>query len=164
MEKKLLREAHNLQDKALKPDYRDRFKDEGANYDRGGVIPSEKRAVWVKGNFIHFNVRAFLIEDKRRLIETLSHHYKFNFTGHIGTIPQLAKKPAIASEIIERFEMTKRSILNALEIIDHVKHPTKNRLVPMLEFTCFFQPVEPFRNPVFNKDFAFRMNIPKMQP
>jgi len=162
MKKQFQHEAHNLQEKATQSDYRERFQDEGDSFARGGVIPAEKRAVWIKGNAIHFNIRSFLNEDKKRLIETLSRHYEFDFAGNIGTISQLAKKPEIASQVTERFEMTKRSIRNALDVIDHVKHPKKNRSVPMLEFTCFLQPVEPFRNPVFNRDFAFRMNIPKM--
>ena len=163
MKKQFQHEAHKLQEKATKPDYRERFQDEGDSYDRGGVIRDEKRAVWIKGNTIHYDVRSLLNEDKKSLMETLSRRYKFIFFGNVGTISKLSKNPKIASQVIERFEMTQQSIRRALEIIDHVKHPKKNRPIPMLEFTCFLQPVEPFTNPVFerNWNFAFRMNIAK---
>jgi hypothetical protein len=163
MKKQFLREVHNLQDKAKKTDYRERFQDEGDNFDRGGVVVKQKSAVWIKGNTIHFNVISFLNNDKRSLLETLRRHWKFHFHGKIGTISQLLKDPHLAPEISDRFEMTERSIRRALELVDQVKHPKKNRLFEVIEFTCFLQPVEPFANLIFKESFAFRVKIAKQK-
>jgi hypothetical protein len=157
MKKQLLHETHNLQDKAKKPDYQDRFQDEGGNFDRGGV--SKKRIVSFRGSSIYIDLRPLLSDDKQSLLQTLEFHWKFLVGGEVGTIPQLMRNPRLFEQIKKCREMTRLSVLRAQNIIDVAKHPNKNAQFDVLEFNCFLQPLEPFPNPIFKKRFAFLMRI-----
>ena len=160
MKTQFLHEAHNLQDKAKKPDYLDRIREEGADFDRGGV--TQKSFLSFRGRSLHFDLRPFLAADKLSLLGTLD-HWKFLVFGAVGTIPQLLKNPKLAASVEERHEMTRLSVLRANELFSIEKHPKKNREFQVLEVRCFLQPLEPFPNPVFKHSFAFQLVIAKEQ-
>lgn len=162
MKKQFLHEHHNLQDKAKKSEYQERFQEEGDNYDRGGT--ARKRLLSFRGSSVFMDLRPFLSDDRQSLLQTLERHIKFAVDGEIGTVSQLRRNRKLAEEVQARYEMTERSVLRASDIVDVVKHPKKNSQFRVVEFTCFLQPAEPFPNPIFKKHFAFRINIAKPRP
>jgi hypothetical protein len=157
MKKQFLHENHNRQDKTKNPDYLDRIKDEGDDFNRGGK--SQERLLSFRGSSVFLNLKLFLADDKESLLRTLERNLKFVIDGESGTVSQLLKLPKVAEDVKERCEMTRRSINRAAEIVDVVKHPKKNSHFRTVEFKCFLQPEEPFQNPIFKKHFAFRANI-----
>jgi hypothetical protein len=159
MKKQFLREHHNRQDKTKKPDYCDRLKEEGDNFDRGGT--DEKRLISFRGRSVIFNVGLFLSDDKESLRRTLEHGLKFVIDGETGTVSQLLRKPKVAKRVGERFDMTWRSVSRATEFVGFVQHPKKNSDFRVIEFNCFLQPLEPFPNPIFKRYFAFDANVVK---
>jgi hypothetical protein len=158
MKKQFLHEAHNLQDKARKPDYQEGFQDEGAKYDRGGV--SSTRLLSFRGSSLYIDLKPFLRDDKLSLLATLDRHMKFIVHGKVGTISQLKKNSELAGYIKDRHEMTQRSVLRA-DTFYIAQHPTKNRLSRVLEFNCFLQPLEPFTNPIPKHSFCFLLKVVK---
>jgi len=93
MKKQFLHEHHNLQDKAKKPEYQDRFRDEGDNFDRGGK--AERKLMSFRGSSVVIDLRPFLADDKQSLMQTLARHMKFVVGGEIGTVSvNLRAKPA----------------------------------------------------------------------
>jgi hypothetical protein len=159
MKKQFLHEAHNLQDKAKKPDYQGRFQDEGDNFDRGGVSRGLTLSSFrIRGSSVYIDLKPILNDDKQSLLQTLDRHLKFNVEGCIGTISQLLKNPKLAQYVKERHEMTRRSVLRA-DTFYIGQHPKKNRQTRILEFNCFLQPVEPYPNPIPKDSFAFMLKI-----
>jgi hypothetical protein len=161
MKKQFLHEAHNLQDKAKKPDYQEDFQDEGATYDRGGA--SSTSPLSFRGSSLYIDLKPFLREDKLSLLATLDRHMKFIVHGKVGTIPQLMKNSQLADYIKQRHEMTHRSVIRA-DTFHVAQHPTKNRLARILEFDCFLQPLEPFTNPIPKHSFCFLLKVVQSSP
>ena len=159
MKRQFLREHHNLQDKVKKQDYQDRFLDEGGNFDHGGT--PRKRLLSFKGSSVYVDLRSFLFDDKRCLLETFKCHLKFAVDGKVGTVSQLLKNSKVADEVRERYEMTRRSVVRASKIIDVARHPKNHRQFYVVEFSCFLPPAGPIPNPIFQQHFAFRMNVPQ---
>jgi len=156
--KKLDYEKGKRQSAASNSDYRERFQDEGDNFDRGGK--KEPRLFTIKGNTMTVSLLPAFSEDKASLLRTLERNTRFSIAGEVGTFSKLRKIPSIADEVIQRFEITRRSILRADMIVGTAKHPTKNRDFRVVEFRCCLQPVEPFQNPIFKSCLAFRAIFP----
>ena len=158
MKKQFLHEQHNLQDRAKKPDYQERIRDEGDNFDRGGV--KHKRMVTIHRSSVSIDLSSILQHEKQSLLRTLD-TLRFTVKGEIGTIRHLMKNPKLAKLVKERYDLTRLSVLRTTTIVDCVQHPKKQSWFRIVEFECFLQPLEPFHNPIFKEVFAFRLNVPR---
>ena len=159
MKKQFLHEAHNLQDKAKKSDYQDRFEDEGNNFDCGGTSQDiVANTLRFRGSTLSINLKPFLNDDKLSLLQTLDRHFKFNVDGNVGTVSQLIKNPKLTQYVKERHELTRRSLQRA-DTFYIGQHPKKNRTTRIIEFKCFLQPVEPFLNPIPKDAFTFLLKV-----
>lgn len=138
-----------------KPDYQERFQDEGDNFDRGGKKRMLEQLVQFRGGSMYINMRPGFDDDRSSLIRTLS-GWKFQFGGKVGTIDQLKKHPEIRDEVDQRFGVMCRSILRAEDIVGVVTRPGKSRELYLLEFRCGLRPVEPLPNPIFKRYLAFK--------
>jgi hypothetical protein len=146
-------EKGKRQQTAQNPDYRERFQDEGQTFDRGGKIP--EKILSLRGSTVLMHLTPFYRDDKESLIRTLQ-TWRFIVGGRVGTIPQLLKDPKLAGHHIRgRFEIMLRSIRRAEDDTAIEKHPQKNRDFRVLEFSCPFQPVEPYPKTIFKQHLAF---------
>jgi hypothetical protein len=155
--KKLDYEKGKRQTAAQNPDYRERFQDEGQNYDRGGK--SLPKLISFRGRTFTVNRMPFYNEDKRSLIRTLQGSVRFVIGDQTGTIGQLRKIPHLRDEIAGRFDIIKRAILRAEDIVGVARHPKLNRDFYVVEFRCCLKPAEPFPNPLFKDYLAFSMQL-----
>jgi hypothetical protein len=137
-------------------DYRERILEEGDNFDRGGKDQKGPISrLSFKGNSIIINLKQVYLEDKECLIRTLERHWRFAFNGEVGTILQLLKKPKIATDVADHFEIIKRSIIRADDVIGIVEHPKTKRLFRVVAFRCNIRPEPLLPNPIFKKYLAF---------
>lgn len=155
--KKLDYEKGKRNTAAQNPDYRERFQDEGQNYDRGGKqIP---KLITFRGKSVTINCRFFYAQDKRAFIRRLKRKFKFVVGGNIGTVNELMQVKALRQTISARFEIVQRSVISAGDIIEVVRHPHNQREFPVLAFRCPFKPAESIPNPIFMEYLAFSMQI-----
>jgi len=136
-----------------KHDYRDSFKEEGANFDRGGI--ETPAMLSIKGKNVYMDRSSLFHDDKESLIRTLERNTLFTYEGRTGTLARLCKDLAIAEDVLERFQIMRRSILNAQDIVGLARHPKKNRDYYVLEFRCCLIPAAPLPNPIFKEILAF---------
>ncbi len=140
-----------------KPDYRERFQDEGQSFNRGG---KERKELWNIGRTtISFDMSSAYLEDKKSLFLTLQ-SWLFVIDGNVGTISQLKKNPKLVGRNIkERLEILRKLIMRADEITAIANHPKKGRKFRVVEFNCNFRPVEPYPNPIFKRYLAFSLKL-----
>jgi hypothetical protein len=149
-------EKGKRQANVYREDYRERILEEGDNFDRGGK--DKKTAISnlsIRGNSIFVNLQPLYLEDKQCLIRTLERHWRFVINGESGSICKLRGTPNVSSQVIDHFEIMKRSILRADDIIDQVEHPKSKRMFYVVEFRCNIRPEIPLPNPIFKKYLAF---------
>ncbi len=150
-------EKGKRQANAQKQDYRERFQDEGKLPNRGGK--KTPRLFKFHGNAIHFDMRSIYSENKHSLIHTLGTSTNFVVQDRTGTIGQLRKIPSLADTIDERFELIRRSIMQAREVIGIASHPKTGHDLPVVEFKSCLKPAEPFPDPIFKRDLAFSIKL-----
>jgi len=155
--KQLDHEKGKARDRARNPEYQERFREEGQNFDRGGT--SVPKIVSFRGSIAYLDKRPFYMDDKQSLIRTLE-AIKFLVAGQLNTISKLLKNPAVAAEAADRFERTKLSILRADQITSTATHPKTGRQFPVIPFKCFLQPADPLPEPIFKKCLAFSAVFP----
>jgi hypothetical protein len=136
-----------------KEDYRERILEEGDDFDRGG----KKADITLSS--VYFNLKPFYADDKRSLLGTLESQWFFVIDGESGRINQLLKNPKVSARVAELFEIMKRSVLSANEIIAVVEHPNTKRRFNLVEFRCNIRPQGPFPNLIFKKHLAFRPKL-----
>jgi hypothetical protein len=141
-----------------KEDYRERILEEGDNFDRGGKKSENIFSVF-RGMSVYLNLKPFYSDDKRSLLATLQSNWRFVIDGETGTIPQLLKNPKVSARVVDLFEIMRRSVLRADEIIGVAEHPKTNRSYYLVEFRCNIRPEAPFPNPVFKKHLAFSAKL-----
>jgi hypothetical protein len=153
--KKYDHEKGQRRDKAQKTDYREDILDAGPLSDPGGV--PRPKFVTIRASSVTISLKPLLSEDKRSLLETLDRHWRFTVNGHVGTISQLLKNPAVRNEVRERRDFIHSSVLRAHEIISTAEHPKTKQLYRLVEFKCCLKPVAPYPNPIFKRFFAFSL-------
>jgi hypothetical protein len=139
-----------------KEDYRERILEEGDNFDRGGI--EKKSAISglkIRGNSLIVNLKPLYMEDKQSLIRTMERNWRFVIDGETGSICKLLNTPKVASRVSGLFEIMKRSILRADEIIDVAEHPKTKRKFYVVEFRCNIRPETPLPDPIFKSHLAF---------
>jgi hypothetical protein len=138
---------------AQKPDYRERFRDEGDAYDRGGV--KEDFPFSFRRNSVVVDLSSFLAEDRQKLVRKLERHTLFSFAGYKGYVCSLRGRPQIGPEVAERFGIIRSSILFGTWAIGTVTKPGSSRELPLIEFRCTLKPVPPFPEIFYMKWLAF---------
>lgn len=136
--------------------YRERILEEGDNFDRGGKERSDSISrLSFRGNSVFINLQPLYLEDKQSLIRTLERNWRFVIDGETGPICKLLRTPKVADRVAGLFEIMKRSVLRADEIIRVAEHPKMKRKFYVVEFRCNIRPETPLPNPIFKRYLAF---------
>lgn len=151
--KKLDFEKGQAQAKTSKPDYRERFQDEGDTFDRGGI--KHGISFRFRGNTLLLDIRPFLAEDRQKLIRILEWHTLFTFAGRTGSVSKLSKDAKIGEEVAQRFTIMRNSVLRAQDIVAEASKEPAGRVYPVIEFRCSLKPAKPFPRLFFLKHLAF---------